>query len=222
MADLGASFTLVRSGSLLEEIAKRAKETKPVLRQWGAYLRAGARSATEAGTGMAPWAKSTAEKYAHTYSGKITAQAKVRKSYAAKLDKVLRRKGNEDARRELRRVLSGDTSGKVAWNSTVNRLQRHLKKAQAAKAAGGKVALGKAKSEKHKLMGKAAGAFKVSLETFRVLVTNMIEYSGVLFGGGRVGHGAVLPDRSAALAISASAREALGKMVTDWLVKGKQ
>jgi hypothetical protein len=217
MPDFGAQFTLIREGSLLHDLQRRAKEAKPILKQWGAYLRAGARSRTESGEGLAPWARATIDKYAHTYSSKITVNATVRKSYARKLDQLLRRKGNQDARAELRRVLSGDTSGKVAWNKTINRLQRHLRRAELS----GKVALGKSKAEKHKLLGRAPGAFKVELETFLTRVVNMIPYSGVLFKGGRVGNGAVLPDRSAPLEISGQAREALARIALDWWVKGK-
>jgi hypothetical protein len=222
MSSLGATFKLVRDGHLFQEIAERAKEVKPILKQWGAYLRAGARSRTESGEGVAPWAESTARKYSSSYSSKITANATVRKSYVQKLDKLLKRKGNQDARAELRRVLAGNTDGKTAWNKTINRLQRNLQRAQAGKAIGAKMALGKAKIEKHTLMGKAPGAFKIFLETFRTRVVNMLPYSGALFYGGQVGNGAILPDRSAPLEITAQARDGLAEIALRWLVKGRQ
>jgi len=222
MPSLGATFTLIREGSLFKEIQEHAKESKPILKQWGAYLRAIAKSKTQSGQGIAPWAASTVEKYSHSYNSKITANATVRQSYSRKLDKLLARKGNEDARRELRRVLSGNTNGKTAWNKTINRLQRNLQRAQAGKAIGAKMALGKAKIEKHTLMGKAPGAFKIFLETFRTRVVNMLPYSGALFYGGQVGNGAILPDRSAPLEITAQARDGLAEIALRWLVKGRQ
>jgi len=255
MPSFGTTFTLIREGSLFKEIQERAKESKPILKQWGAYLRSIAKAKTQAGQGIAPWAASTVEKYSHSYNSKITANATVRQSYARKLDKALKRKGNEDARIELRRVLSGNTNGKTAWNKTINRLQRNLQRAQsnranaaqvksefAAKAhqaylandlanytkfnaqanSGAKMALGKAKIEKHTLMGKAPGAFKIFLETFRTRVVNMLPYSGALFYGGQVGHGAILPDRSAPLEITAQSRDGLAEIALRWLVKGRQ
>jgi hypothetical protein len=212
------SYRFTSDTSAVRAIAERASDAKGLLRAWGAMLRSGARKTIEGGT-LAPLAPSTAAKYGGTGTSAVTAQAKVRSSYAKKLDQTLRRKGSTDARADLKRILSGDLSKGTSGNRTVDRLRRRLATAQAGLAIGAKVATGKKKIEKHKLLGKLAGAFKIKLAGVRVTVENMVRYSGVLNTGGTVGNGAVLPERRFA-EITTEARAILAQMALDWLTKG--
>jgi hypothetical protein len=145
--DFGPKFTLVREGTLLADIAARAKDARPVLKQWGAYLKAGAKQAFI--DKAPPLAPSTLAKQASTGTSAVTQQAKIRASYARSLDTALRRKGSTEAREDLRRLLSGDLS-KGGGNRAVDRLRRRLLTAKKAKTAGMRLATGKTQLEKSK------------------------------------------------------------------------
>lgn len=221
---MGPTFLLVREGGIIREIAERVCDAKPVLRQWGAYLRAAARAKIEAGEGMPPLAASTAAKYAAQGTAAVTQQGKVRSSYARQLDQKLRRKGSDDARAELRRLVSGGSLGKgaaVSGNRTVDRLRRRLQSAAAAKSIGARVATGKTKLERHKLLGAVAGAFKVIARGLCVVVEDQVPYSGVLSKGGRVGNKAQIPERDFT-SIGAHARQVLAEIALRWIVGGKE
>ena len=221
---MGPKFTLLREGDVFKQLVERVRDVKSVLRQWGAYLRAAARAKIEAGEGMPPIAASTAAKYAAQGTASVTRQGKVRASYARQLDQKLRRKGSDDARAELRRLLSGGSLGKdaaVSGNRTVDRLRRRLQTAAAAKSIGARVAMGKKKLERHKLLGAVAGAFKVIAKGIRVVVEDQVPYSGVLSKGGRVGNNAQLPERDFTN-IGARARQVLAEIALRWIVGGKE
>lgn len=214
---LGVKFTLDRDGSLLHDIAGRARELRPVLRQWGAYLRAGGKAKIAAGD-FAPWAPATVAKYATTGTAAVTAQGKVRSSVAKKLDQALRRSGNEDARQALRTLLAGGTP--TTSNRAVNRLRRRLDAAKKKLDGGGEVNIGKRKIERTKLLGKLANAFTARLQSAAVVVENAVKWSRVHNEGGRVGNGATVPERRF-LGISDEARRELADIALRWLVGGK-
>ena len=218
--DFGAKFTLVREGSLLADIASRAKDARPVLKQWGAYLKAGAKQAfIEKAPPLAP---STLAKQASTGTSAVTQQAKVRASYARSLDTALRRKGSTEAREDLRRLLGGDLS-KGGSNRAVDRLRRRLLTARKAKAAGMRIATGKTKAEKTKGVrgGSMGRAFAAIIRGLGVIVQNTAKYSKVHDEGGRVGNGAVLPAWGF-MFISAKARAELAEIALNWLLRGKK
>ena len=104
--DFGPKFTLVREGTLLADIAARA-------RTHARAQTSGVRTSRHGGQASlhrqgAPLAPSTLAKQASTGTSAVTQQAKVRASYARSLDTALRRaraarKPEEDLRRLLRR-----------------------------------------------------------------------------------------------------------------------
>lgn len=214
---LGVKYTLDRDGNLLRDIADRARELRPVLRQWGAYLRAGGKAKIAAGD-FAPWAPSTIAKYAATGTASVTAQGKVRSSAAKKLDQALRRSGNEDARQALRTLLAGGTA--TTNNRAVNRLRRRLDAAKKKIDSGGEVNIGKRKIERTKLLGKLANAFVAKVQSAAVVVENAVKWSRVHNEGGRVGNDATVPERRF-LSISADASRELADIALRWLVGGK-
>lgn len=215
--DVGARFTLIRDGSMLQDIASRAKDARPVLKQWGAFLKAGAKKAFK--EKAPPLAASTIKKNAATGTSSVTAAGKVRASYAANLDRALKRKGNEDARAALRQLLAGNLQAR-SYNRSVDRLRRRLQAAQAAKEIGVAVAIGKRKGEKSSERGgKMANAFKAIIRGVRVVVENAARYSKVHDEGGAVGNGAVLPAWNF-MEITASARQQLADIALRWLVEG--
>ena len=218
--DFGPKFTLVREGTLLADIAARAKDARPVLKQWGAYLKAGAKQAFI--DKAPPLAPSTLAKQASTGTSAVTQQAKVRASYARSLDTALRRKGGTEAREDLRRLLSGDLS-KGGGNRAVDRLRRRLLTARKAKAAGMRLATGKTQLEKSKGIrgGKMAGAFRALIQRLGVIVENTAKFSRVHDEGGRVGNGAVLPAWGF-MFISANARAEMAEIALNWLLRGKK
>jgi len=218
--DFGPKFTLVREGTLLADIAARAKDARPVLKQWGAYLKAGAKQAFI--DKAPPLAPSTLAKQATTGTSAVTQQAKVRASYARSLDTALRRKGSTEAREDLRRLLSGDLS-KGGGNRAVDRLRRRLLTAKKAKAAGMRLATGKTQLEKSKGVrgGKMGGAFRALIQRLGVIVENTAKFSRVHDEGGRVGNGAVLPAWGF-MFISAKARAEMAEIALNWLLRGKK
>jgi len=214
-----ARFTFTRDRRLFAEILARARQARPVLRQWGALIKAAVKKQFK--EKAPPRAASTEEKRATTGTSSVTAQGKIRASYAANLDRKLKRKGNEDARAALRELRAGNLTAK-SYNRTVDRLRRRLQAAQAAKDIGARVAIGKRQSERNQDRGgKMAGAFKAIIRNFKVTVENAARYSKVHDEGGRVGHGAVLPTWGFA-EITASTRAALADVAVKWLVGGKQ
>jgi len=218
--DFGPKFTLIREGTLLADIAARAKDARPVLKQWGAYLKAGAKQAFI--DKAPPLAPSTLAKQASTGTSAVTQQAKVRASYARSLDTALRRKGSTEAREDLRRLLSGDLS-KGGGNRAVDRLRRRLLTAKKAKAAGMRLATGKTSLEKSKGIrgGKMGGAFRALIQRLGVIVENTAKFSRVHDEGGRVGNGAVLPAWGF-MFISAKARAEMAEIALNWLLRGKK
>lgn len=218
--DFGPKFTLVREGTLLADIAARAKDARPVLKQWGAYLKAGAKQAFI--DKAPPLAPSTLAKQATTGTSAVTQQAKVRASYARSLDTALRRKGSTEAREDLRRLLSGDLS-KGGGNRAVDRLRRRLLTAKKAKGAGMRLATGKTRLEKSKGIrgGKMGGAFRALIQRLGVIVENTAKFSRVHDEGGRVGNGAVLPAWGF-MFISAKARAEMAEIALNWILRGKK
>lgn len=212
-------FTLTREGSLFRELIARAREARPVLRQWGAYLKAGAKA--DFAEKAPPLAASTLKKQASTYTGAVTKQATIRSSAARKLDATLKRKGSEAAREDLRRLLAGDMSRGTTGNRTVDRLRRRLETAKRAKAAGMNIASGKSKLDRSggERGGKMGKAFKAIIRRFSVIVENSVKYSRVHDEGGTVGNGANLPAWNF-MNISAKARAELADIALRWLIKG--
>lgn len=212
--------TVKRSGELLHNLAERAKSPKDLLKRFGGYLRAAAKEKIESGEGMAPWAESTRKKYEHTGTAKVTAQGRVRTSYARKLDQQLGRKGQHEVRSELRRILSGkrtdDSSSRV-----IRTLQRRIDRANKAISEGKAVNIGKRKSETRKLLGRLGSAFTVKLNgDTSVVVENIVGYSAVQNEGGQVGNGAVLPERRF-LEITQRARQWMAQTTLDYLLRGE-
>ena len=223
MADFGVRFRLVQDevSPLFAEIAERAGEAKPVLRQWGAFLKAGARQAFV--DKAPPLAASTLEKQTRTGTSAVTGHGKVRAAYAGQLDHKLRRSGSDEARQELRRVLSGDLTRSAQGNRTVDRLRRRLAQAQAARAQGIKIATGKSIAERRggQRGGKLANAFKVDVRGLSVKVLNMARYSLIHDEGGTVGNGAKLPPWNF-MQISDGGAERLADIALAWLLDGRK
>lgn len=219
--DFGPKFTLVREGALLREIRERAKDAKPVLKQWGAYLKAGAKQAFI--DKAPPLAPSTLAKQASTGTSAVTQRAKVRASYARKLDTVLGRKSGADAQAELRRVLSGDLSKGADGNRAVDRLRRRLLTAQKAKAQGMRIATGKKQIEKTKGVrgGSMGRAFRVVIRGLGLILVNTAKHSKVHDEGGRVGNGAVLP-KWGFMFLTPSGKAELAEIALRWILHGKK
>jgi phage gpG-like protein len=204
------------SVEILAKLQEAAKNTDELMQRMGSYVRAVAVEKIDSGEGLAPWAESTKKKYESTGTSKITASGRVRASVAKKLDQTFRRRGNDEARRELRAVLGG--SSIKPKNRTVASLQRKLDRAKQQLARGGSVNIGKRKAEKHKLLGSLGRAFSVKASSSQATVINNVPFSGVLLTGGTVGNGARLPERRY-LEVSSEVRRRLADITIDHFLR---
>lgn len=217
----GVRFRIIRdqAGPLFEEIAARAGEAKPPLRRMGALLKAGVVKAMK--DNAPAKAAATLAKEAKTGTSSVTAQGKVRASYARQLAQTFKRKGDVSAAEALSRVMAGDLST-TTGNRTVDRLRRRLQTAQAAREIGATIAIGKRRSEKNAPRGgKMVGANKVILGRLSVKVQNAVRYSAAHDEGGTVGNGAVLP-RWDFMYIDAAGAEMCAEIALDWILEGKK
>jgi len=204
------------SVEILAKLQEAARNTDELMMRMGSYVRAVAVEKIDSGEGLAPWSEATRKKYENTGTGKITASGRVRASVAKKLDQTFRRKGNDEARQELRAVLSG--SSVKPKNKTVAALQRKLERAKQQLAKGGSVNIGKRKAEKHKLLGSLGRAFSVKASSSQATITNLVPFSGVLLTGGTVGNGARLPERRY-LEVSSDVRRRLANITLDHFLR---
>lgn len=210
------SVRVRRTGKVLERLSRRVENPVGVLRQIGLYLKTEAQEKIATGSGFAPWAESTKKKYASTGTSQVTASGKVRSSYAARLDSVLRRKSKSEAREQLRRLASGLAVSEPE-DPMVVRLHQRIQKATERKAQGKKAAIGKRRSA-HSVLGKLVETFSVRLPSkAAVLVRNYSSFSAVQNEGGAVGKGAVLPARTF-LEITAAAHRWISMRVAKFLV----
>lgn len=217
---LGTRFTFTRDRRLFDEIAERAKQSRPVMKQWAALLKAAVKKAFR--EKAPPLDEATLRKRAYTGTGSVTAAGSVRASYARNLDRTLKRKNNEDARSALRELLAGNLQAR-SYNRTVDRLRRRLQAAEAGRAIGAKIAIGKRQIEKKgdERGGKMFGAFKAIVKGFAVAVENQARYSAAHDEGATVGHGAKLPAWNFT-EIAASTRAALADVAIKWLTEGRE
>jgi len=204
------------SVEILAKLQEAARNTDELMMRMGSYVRAVAVEKIDSGEGLAPWSEATRKKYENTGTGKITASGRVRASVAKKLDQTFRRKGNDEARQELRAVLGG--SSITPKNKTVAALQRKLERAKQQLAKGGSVNIGKRKAEKHKLLGSLGRAFSVKASSSQATITNLVPFSGVLLTGGTVGNGARLPERRY-LEVSSDVRRRLANITLDHFLR---
>lgn len=204
------------SVEILAKLQEAAKNSDELMQRMGSYVRAVSVEKIDSGEGLAPWAESTKKKYENTGTGKITASGRVRASVAKKLDQTFRRKGNEEARRELRAVLGG--SSVKPKNKTVAALQRKLERAKQRLAKGDSIDIGKRKAEKHKLLGSLGRAFSVKSTATLATVVNNVPFSGVLLTGGTVGNGARLPERRY-LEVSSEVRRRLADITLEHFLR---
>lgn len=227
-ADFGAKFTLVREGSLMADIAARAKDAKPILRQWGALLKAGSRQRFD--EKAPPLSEATQERRRTATTGSITARGGIRQSYAQQLDRKLARSGNDAARGELARLLRGDFGKGTSGNRAVDRLRRRALNAKrgafTVRTEAGQflthagVATGKPKPAAGR-GGKMRGAFRAKVDGLKAVVENAVRFSKVHDEGGSVGNGATLPAWNF-MEISEAARVELSRIALDWLLEGKE
>jgi hypothetical protein len=190
---------LRREGGVFDQLAQQAKNTKPVFKRWAGFIKAKAIARIKGG-GLAPIAESTQKHNEHTRTAAVTVQGNIRKSYARQLDRRLRR--TYDARKELKRLLAGGNTGagysvvegdnKRKKRLAVERIRKQLHKARET---GERVGGHATKAGKHTLLGKAVTAWEVVLTKVSAIVRNALPFSEVLRKGGRVGNGAILPER---------------------------
>lgn len=222
MAEPRVKFRLLSEEAkrFFDDIGARAGEVKPVMRSWSVVVK---KHVEENFRDKAPAkAASTLKKEAATGTGSVTAQGKVRSAYAKKLQKLLERKGTGEGARDLRRLVFGDLSAPSS-SVPVERLRKRLRRAQAARAIGARVAIGKRVSERKQAGrgGRMARAFGVKLLRFGVRVINKVPFSAAHDEGGRVGNNATLPEWGF-MDIDSATAERLSDLFLDWVLEGKR
>lgn len=241
MTDIGVKFKFNSKGTVFEDLVANAKRPKAILAEWGKLLK------DEAKELMAerapPLAPATIKKQQHQGTSSVTAQGKVRASYAKGLDTLLKRKGI-NATAELRRLASGDTSRGSVGIKVIDRLRRKVERAQKLKAAvlaqrardivdgeagykGYKapklpqIAIGKKTIER--TGGERGGKFRKAwtrvYEGLSVAVVNAWDKSGIHDTGGKVGNGATLPNWNFT-EIRQKVRDQMSIIAIDWLLRG--
>lgn len=216
---IGVSATVRRSGKVLERLMSRATSPGAVLRQAAGYLKLEAQQKISSAEGFPPWAESTRKRYEQQGTGKITAAGNVRSSYARRLDVYLRRKGGDEARDQLRQLLTGPKlQAGAALDPSLERLRRGLARAEEQRKRGRRVNIGKRKAEKHTMLGQLVKtwAHRMTSRT-SILLRNYAGFSGVQNDGGTVGNGAEVPSRKF-LEITAEARRWIAQRVASYLV----
>jgi hypothetical protein len=218
MTDIGVKFKFNSKGTVFEDLVENAKRPKAILAEWGKLLKD---EAKELMTDRAPpLAPSTIKKQQHQGTASITAQGKVRGSYAKGLDTLLKRKGI-NATAELRRLASGDTSRGSKGIKVIDRLRRKVERAKLVKAKGGKIDIGKKTIER--TGGERGGKFRKAwtrvYEGLSVIVVNAWDKSGIHDTGGKVGNGATLPNWNFT-EIRQKVRDQMSILAIDWLLRG--
>lgn len=239
MADLQLQVKIELPAELLEKLAQAPRAATRIVRRWGKYGRAMARSRIDQGE-VKNLAPATVRRYSGLRTSNVTIYGKVRASYQRSLGGQLQGKAN----RELGQrgydldALSADSIGRAsAQNSDLAALRQlssgllptltstsskallKLHKAIGKYQTTGKRQGGdRRKIQGHKVLGKLRGAYVFSVSGNSVLITNKVPWSGVLERGGAVGNGAVLPARPVLFFGASNLRE-LGDIAREELLK---
>lgn len=192
----------------LEAIIERLQDLMPILRRFGAYLRARAKARFESeGPGWQPLAQQTGHGLIHRRLGRVTRIGSLRETAALKgLRAQLRRDVRAD--RLDARVLGAferatRSTGGGRLRGAVNAYVREQKyKGQLLRIAkdldrAGKLRAGKrAITRHHRLLGRLASTIRAQVKKKELIVMSIVDWAGVHNVGGEVGHGAHVPART--------------------------
>lgn len=195
----------------LEGVVEALSDLTPILRHFGAYLRAKAKARFEAeGPGWAPLAGSTAHRLIHTFTGKLTHAGAVRQTHhVQRLRQQLRRDVKAD-RVDLRLLTAFERASRSTGGGALGealrvhlRGQKYGKKLVAlakaldrAKAAKRRPKQRRAITRHHHLLGKLASSIRAQVKKSELVVGSIVEWAGVHNVGGPAGHGATMPART--------------------------
>ena len=182
----------------------------PILRRFGAYLRAKTKTRFESeGPGWAPLAQSTAHRLIHSFTGKVTKSGALRESAPLKrLRQQLRRDVKTDRldvrvltafERATRSTGGGALGESVRAHLRGQKYERQLTgiaKALDREHAGKRSKQKRAITKHHRLLGKLASTIRAVVKKNELVVRSIVEWAGVHNEGGSAGHGADMPART--------------------------
>ena len=215
--DFGPKFTLVREGTLLADIAARAKDARPVLKQWGAYLKAGLSKPSS----TRPLRSLPARLRSRHHRGHRLSRSRPRFAPPTLVAWILHcaaRAAQKPAKTSA--GCSAGTCRRAAGIAPWIGCAAGCSPRGRPKRRGMRIATGKKQIEKSKGVrgGKMGGAFRVIIRGLSVIVQNSAKYSAVHNRGGRVGNGAVLPAWGF-MFISAKAKADLAEIALNWILR---
>ena len=217
--DFGPKFTLVREGTLLADIAARARTPAPCSSSGARTSRRGLSKPSS----RRPSARSQHACEAGKLRGHRLSRSRPRFAPPTLVAWIRRcaAKGSTEAREDLRRLLSGTcrrAAATVPWIGCARRLLT----ARKAKEAGMRIATGKKQIEKTKGVrgGKMGGAFRVIIRGLSVIVQKQREIQQV---HNRGGESETAPScRPGVHVHQRKARAELAEIALNWILRGKQ
>lgn len=215
----------------LRGMAKRTSDTDGTLKRWVGFMRHKAKERFDQLAGP-PLAQSTRTKYERTRTSSVTAQGKVRSSYARKLAVDISAKHRDKSTRqvsergqellaELRRLSHGGSTNPsmvTAHDKTLEALRKKLERAKSGKRVGGN----KRKIERHKLLGKLVKSLVGSISGLSAILRNRVPWSGVQNEGGKVGNNAQIPARTTLQLLREDVTELVKIRIEHIIGKGKR
>lgn len=194
----------------LETVVERLQDLTPILRRFGAYLRAKAKLRfTSEGPGWPALSQPTGHGLIQRFTGRITRLGSLRETTAhkrlrAQLQRDVR-KDTLDARvlgafERATRSKGGGRLGELVRASVRDeklkgrllRVAKDLDRAHAGKARTGQRAI----ARHHHLLGRLASTIRATVKKKELLVMSIVDWAGVHNVGGSVGHGAHVPART--------------------------
>lgn len=212
----------------IEAMVDKLSDLAPILRRFGAYLRAKTKARFESeGPGWAPLAQSTAHRLIHTFTGKVTKGGALRESvHLRRLRQQLRRDVKADrldarvltAFERAMRSTGGGTLGEAVrahvrgqkYERQLLSLAKALDRARVGKRAKQKRAI----TRHHRLLGKLASTIRAQVTKSELVVRSIVDWAGVHNEGGPAGHGADVPARTF-LEIEDHDVDALSELIVD-------
>lgn len=194
----------------LEATVERLQDLQPILRRFGAYLRARAKERFDSeGPGWQPLAQQTGHGLIHRRVGRVTRLGTLRETLALKRLRAQLRRDVRADRLDARvlgafeRATRSNGGGRLRqavddyvreqkYKGQLLRIAKELDRVQAGKLRSGKRAI----TRHHRLLGRLASTIRAQVKKNELLVMSIVDYAGIHNVGGEAGHRAHIPART--------------------------
>ncbi len=174
-------------------------DVRPVLSEWGKWMREDAKRRFGEQPGWAPLAPSTVERLSQTRVSRLTKRGKIRTSYLRNASGMLKRDakkgvaGKQQQLTELRQLARSARLGTGFQPQSVPmiRLAKAMERAKAGKSSGTK-----RKIDKHQLLGKLRTSIFAKMTNTSITIDSRVKWADVHNSGGQAGKGAHIPART--------------------------